>query len=253
MPKNYADVPRTIDLNCDLGEGTGHDAALMPLITSANIACGAHAGNLDTMIEAVELAARRRVRIGAHPGYFDLENFGRKERPIDPGEAARLVLIQIEQIYEIAEERLHHVKLHGALYHQVCREASLAEAVVAELVRLWPDLIVYALAGSQLARTARSRGMRVAEEVFADRTYQPDGRLTPRLQPGALIADEAAAVAQVLRLLREGVVRAVDGSDVPLKVDTICVHGDGPNPVAFAQRLRTDLKQAGYTLKACKG
>ena len=253
MPKNFADVPRTIDLNCDLGEGTGHDAELMPLITSTNIACGAHAGNLDTMIEAVELAARRRVRIGAHPGYFDLEDFGRAERAIDPGEAARLVLIQIEQIYEIAAERLHHVKLHGALYHQVCREVSLAEAVVSELVRLWPDLIVYALAGSQLARIARSRGLRVAEEVFADRSYQRDGSLTPRTQPGAVLRDEATAAAQVLRMLREGVVRAVDGTDVPVKVDTICLHGDGPNPVAFAQRLRDELKQAGYSLKAFNG
>lgn len=253
MPKKFSDVPRTIDLNCDLGEGAGHDAELLPLITSANIACGAHAGNLDTMIEAVELAAKRRVRIGAHPGYFDLDNFGRAERAIDPSEAARLVLIQIEQIYEIAVERLHHVKLHGALYHQVGRDPQLADTVVAELVRLWPDLIVYALAGSQLARTARSRGLRVAEEVFADRTYQPDGSLTPRTQPGALITDEAAAVAQVLRMLREGVVRAVDGRDVPVKPDTICVHGDGLHPVAFAKRLRAELKQAGYAVKPFNG
>jgi 5-oxoprolinase (ATP-hydrolysing) subunit A len=245
-------VPRTIDLNCDLGEGAGHDAELMPLISSANIACGAHAGNLETMIEAVELAARRRVSIGAHPGYFDLENFGRAERAIEPSEAARLVLIQIEQIYEIAVERLRHVKLHGALYNQVCRDAQLADSVASELGRLWPGLIVYALAGSQLARAARARGLRVAEEVFADRTYQADGCLTPRSQPGARIEDEGAAVAQVLRMLREGVVRAVDGTDVPINAETICVHGDGPNPVAFATRLRTELKQAGYSIRAIK-
>lgn len=240
----------TIDLNCDLGEGAGHDAELMPLITSANIACGAHAGNLETMIETVELAARKRVSIGAHPGYFDLEDFGRKERPIAPDEASRLVLLQLEQIFEIAGERLRHVKLHGALYNQVCREPALAEAVVSDLARLWPDLIVFALAGSALARTARSRGMRVAEEIFADRSYQRDGTLTPRSAGNATIADEGAAVAQVLRILKEGVVRSVDGVDVPLRGDTVCVHGDGPQAVAMARALRTALKQVGFAVKA---
>src|SRR5206468_3663947 len=165
----------SIDLNCDLGEGAGHDTELMPLITSANIACGAHAGNLETMIEAVESAAKHRVMVGAHPGYFDLENFGRVERAITPGEAARIILMQIEQLFEVAGSRLRHVKLHGALYNQVSRDPALAEAVVTELCRLWPDLILYAQAGSPFARMASARGLRVAEEVFADRTYQPDG------------------------------------------------------------------------------
>src|SRR4051812_26732015 len=176
-------MAKTIDLNCDLGEGAGHDAELMPLITSANIACGAHAGDLETMIETVELAARRKVGIGAHPGYFDLENFGRTERAITGDEASRLVLMQVEQFYEIAGSALRHVKLHGALYNQVARDPALAEAVVADLARLWPDLILFALAGSPLAKIASSRGIAVAEEVFADRTYQPDGTLTPRSQP----------------------------------------------------------------------
>lgn len=238
-----------IDLNCDLGEGAGHDAELMPLVTSANIACGAHAGNLETMIETVELAARKRVGIGAHPGYFDLHDFGRKERAIAPDEAARLVLLQLEQIFEIAGDGLRHVKLHGALYNQVCRDTALAEAVVADLGRLWPDLIVFALSGSALARAARSRGLRVAEEVFADRTYQRDGTLTPRDAPNALIEDEGAAVGQVLRILREGLVRSVDGIDVPLRADTVCVHGDGPKAVEFARGLRTALKQVGFTVR----
>lgn len=242
-------MPRTIDINCDLGEGASHDAELMALISSANVACGAHAGNLDTMIETVELAAQHKVGIGAHPGYFDLENFGRTERAIEGAEAARLVLIQVEQIFEIAGERLRHVKLHGALYHQVCRDVGLADAVVSELSRLWPDLIVFALAGSQLVRSARLRGLRTAEEVFADRTYQSDGTLTPRSQSGSLITDENVAVAQVLRMLREGIVRSIDGVDVPITADTVCVHGDGPHPVAFARRLRTELKQAGYSIK----
>src|SRR5437764_57965 len=147
-------MPKTIDLNCDLGEGAGHDEALMRLISSANIACGAHAGNLETMIETIELAARRRVAIGAHPGYFDLENFGRAERAISPKEASRLVLMQVEQAFEIAGADLHHVKLHGALYNQVSRDPLLAEALAAELARLWPELILFALAGSPLARIA---------------------------------------------------------------------------------------------------
>ncbi len=242
-------MQRTIDLNCDLGEGAGHDAELLRLVTSANIACGAHAGTLETMIETVERAVRRRVGVGAHPGYFDLENFGRVERAIAPEEAARIVLLQLEQIHEIAGETLRHVKLHGALYNQVCREPALAEAVANELSRLWPDLIVFALSGSALVRAARSRGLRVAEEVFADRTYRRDGTLTPRGEPQALIADAAAAAAQVVRLLREGVVRSVDGIEVPLRADTVCVHGDGARAVEFARRLRAELKLAGIAVR----
>ncbi len=243
-------MPKTIDLNCDLGEGAGHDAELMPLISSANIACGAHAGNLETMIETIELAAKRKVAVGAHPGFFDLENFGRVERAITGEEASRLVLMQVEQFYEVAGPALRHVKLHGALYNQVSRSAQLAEAVVADLARLWPDLLLFALAGSVLAEVATSRGLRVAQEVFADRTYQPDGTLTPRSQPNALIADEAVAVAQARRLVEEGVVRAVDGTDVRVTADTICLHGDGPHAVAFAKRLREEFKAAGVRIKA---
>jgi UPF0271 protein len=242
-------VQRTIDLNCDLGEGAGHDLELMPLITSANIACGAHAGNLETMIEATEAALAHRVGIGAHPGYFDLEHFGRKEREISAQEAGRLVLIQVEQLYEIAGSKLRHVKLHGALYNQVCRDPFLAETVVSDLARLWPQLILVALAGSVLAKLARDRGLRVAEEVFADRTYQANGGLTPRSQPGALIEDEVAAVAQVLTMVREGHVVATDGTKVPVRADTVCLHGDGAHAVAFARRLRTELETAGIKVR----
>jgi 5-oxoprolinase (ATP-hydrolysing) subunit A len=240
---------KRIDLNCDLGEAAGRDAELMPLITSANIACGAHAGNLETMIETVELAAKHRVMIGAHPGYFDLENFGRVERAITPQEAGRLVLMQIEQLFEVAGSKLRHVKLHGALYNQVSRDPRLAEGVVSDLARLWPDLILFALSGSQLARTASARGLRVAEEVFADRTYQPDGSLTPRTEPNAFIVDEAAAVAQVLSMVQRGVVTATNGHELPIAAETVCLHGDGPHAVEFAQRLRKDLAAAGVAVK----
>jgi 5-oxoprolinase (ATP-hydrolysing) subunit A len=238
-----------IDLNCDLGEGAAHDAELMPLITSANIACGAHAGNLETMIEAVELAVHHRTMIGAHPGYFDLETFGRTERAITAQEAGRLVLMQIEQLFEVAGARLRHVKLHGALYNQVARDPFLAEGVVSDLARLWPDLILFALSGSHLARAASARGLRVAEEVFADRTYQRDGSLTPRSQPNALISDDDAAVAQVLMMVQRGVVRATDGTEIPITAETVCLHGDGPRAVTMAQKIRKGLTAAGIAIK----
>lgn len=241
---------KRIDLNCDLGEGAGYDADLMPMITSANIACGAHAGNLETMIEAVETAAKHRVMVGAHPGYFDLANFGRMERPITPAEAGRLVLMQIEQLFEVAGSRLRHVKLHGALYNQASRDVLLADAIVSDLARLWPDLILYALAGSQLARAASARGLRVAEEVFADRTYQQDGSLTPRGEPNALITDEDAMVEQVLMMVQRGVVRTTGGGERPIVAETVCVHGDSLHAVAFVERLRKELAVAGIVVKA---
>ena len=158
--------------------------------------------------------------------------------------------MQIEQLYEVAGSRLRHVKLHGALYNQVSRDPLLAEAVVSDLARLWPDLILYALSGSHFARAASARGLRVAEEVFADRTYQPDGSLTPRSEPGALITNEDAMVAQVLSIVQRGVVRTVGGTEVPIIGETICLHGDAPDAVAFAERLRKELAVAAITVKA---
>lgn len=240
----------TVDLNCDLGEGAGHDTELMPLVTSANIACGTHAGNSEMMAQAVELAKANGVAIGAHPGFPDRENFGRIERVIAPAEASRIVLTQIESLSEIAGPALRHVKLHGALYNQVSRDARLAESLAKELARTWPHLVVFALAGSVFSDVARAHGLRVAEEVFADRTYQRDGSLTPRSQPGAMITDPETAVAQVLRMVQESRVRATDGADVQVRADTICVHGDGAHAVAFARRLNTELKKAGIRLQA---
>lgn len=205
------------------------------------------------MIETAEAAIAKRVAIGAHPGYFDLENFGRKERDITPHEAGRLVLMQVEQLHEVAGAKLRHVKLHGALYHQVARDAYLAEGVVADLARLWPTLIVFAPAGSQLAVAARARGLRVAEEVFADRTYRGDGTLTPRTEPNSLISDPAVAVAQVMRMIREGAVRATNGTDVRVQADTVCIHGDGPHAVAFARQLNEHLEAAGLQIKPPSG
>jgi UPF0271 protein len=248
---------RAIDLNCDLGEGAGADAELMPLVSSANIACGAHAGDEATMRETVRLALRHRVAIGAHPGFADPEHFGRRELPVSPREAGILVAEQVRRLQEIAHALggvVHHVKLHGALYNQVSRDRALAEAVVGALRGTARAPLLYVLSGSVLETVARThRDVAVACEVFADRTYQRDGSLTPRTRPEALIADEEAAVAQVLRLVRDGRVRATDGTDVPVRADTVCLHGDGPHAVPFARRLRSGLAAADVAVRAPAG
>ncbi len=238
----------SIDLNCDLGEGAGHDAELMPLITSANIACSAHAGDLATMRATVALAQKHEVAIGAHPGFADRENFGRRELPLAPDDVRPLVAAQIALLRGVGP--LRHVKAHGALYNLAARDAALAAAVADSVCDIDPALILFVLPHSALARAATTRGLRIANEVFADRTYQRDGSLTPRSRPDALIHDEAIAVAQVLRMIREGVVRSTDGIDVPIQADTVCLHGDGPNPVAFARRLRAELAAAKITIQA---
>ena len=246
----------TIDLNCDLGEGSGHDAELMPLITSVNIACGAHAGDPATMRATVALALAQGVAIGAHPGFADRKNFGRKEIVISPREAGELVLTQwqaLAQVATAAGARVTHLKLHGALYILAARGQALAEGVVDAVRRIESRPILVCLAGSVLERLARGTGgVRVAAEVFADRTYQRDGALTPRTQPGALIEDPAVAVAQVLRMVREGVVRATDGSEVPIRAETLCLHGDGAQAVEFARRIRKELAAAGVVVRAFK-
>jgi len=241
---------RTIDLNCDLGEGAGQDAALMPLVSSANIACGAHAGDAATMAATVALARAHGTAIGAHPGFEDRENFGRTERAVTPAEAARLVAAQVAALAAIAGPDLRHVKLHGALYNQTARDAALAAAVAKRLAADWPRLVVFALAGSEFARAARARGLAVAEEVFADRTYRADGALTARSRPDALIHDEETAVAQVRRMVLEGKVGSVDGTDAAVRADTVCVHGDGARATAFARRLREELDRCGVAVRA---
>jgi UPF0271 protein len=242
-----------IDLNCDLGEGAGQDAALMPLITSANIACGAHAGDTATMRATVALAQKLGVAIGAHPGFADREHFGRRELAIAPSEAAALVVHQIQALREIAVElgaALRHVKLHGALYNLAAREAAWADAIAQAIGTIGFEPVLYVPWGSALARAALSYGLRIAHEVFADRTYQPDGTLTPRSRSDALIEDADVAVAQVLRMVRAGVVRATDGTDVPILADTLCLHGDGRQAAGFARRLRQELAAAGVVVTA---
>lgn len=243
-------MPR-VDLNCDLGEGGAHDAELMTLITSANIACGGHAGDEATMRASIALARQHEVAIGAHPGLEDRTNFGRSERPLAPAEARELVRTQTERLQHLTEEagaRLTHVKPHGALYNMAARDPDLARAVAEAVYEVDSRLALVGLAGGRLVEAGRACGLRVMQEVFADRTYQADGSLTPRSRPDALIHDEAVAVAQVLRMVREGRVRATDGSEVEIRAETVCLHGDGARPVAFARELRRALAEAGVEL-----
>lgn len=242
-----------IDLNCDLGEGVGPDAELMPWLTSANIACGGHAGDESTMRAAVAMAEEHGVAVGAHPSLVDREHFGRRKLPVVPDDVYQLVLAQVRSLQRVAQDsgvRLVHVKPHGALYNMTARNSLLADAVAQAVYEIDPRLILFGLAGSALVRAGQACGLVVAEEVFADRRYEADGTLTPRHRAGALVRDEREAVAQVLGMVREGRVRAVDGTEVRVRADTVCLHGDGPGAVAFASSLNRELKAAGIKLRS---
>lgn len=247
-------MPTAIDLNCDLGEGAGHDRELMPLISSANIACGAHAGDLNSMRATVRLALKHGVAIGAHPGFADRENFGRRELAIAPAAAGEMVFKQVRALQAVAVEFgvvVRHVKLHGALYNMASRDRELAEAMVQAVCAAEETPMLYVLAGSELERAARAQGsVVVVPEVFADRTYEPDGSLTPRGRVGAVITGVDAAVAQVLSMVRDGVVPAVDGTLVPIRAETVCLHGDTPHAVRFAQVVRNKLAAAGIAVRS---
>lgn len=243
---------KSIDLNCDLGEGAAHDEELMPLITSANIACGGHAGDRETMLEAVKQARFYEVGLGAHPGYADRENFGRRELILSPDEIFQLVRDQIEALQAVARERevlLTHVKPHGALYNQSAKDPAIATAVAGAVRAVNERLILFGLGGSELIGAGRRAGLPVASEVFADRTYGNDGLLTPRDHPQALIADPEAVSRQVMSMVCDGVVMSLDGKAVPITADTICLHGDGADPVGFAKQVRAALVRAGVELR----
>ncbi|HEY5079219.1 MAG TPA: 5-oxoprolinase subunit PxpA [Opitutaceae bacterium] len=248
--------PGFIDLNADVGEGCATDSQLVPLVSSVNIACGGHAGDLETMRRTVALALRNRVAIGAHPGFADRANFGRKELPVTPGQAAALVVEQTWLLESVASKlgaSVGHIKLHGALYNMASRDRVLAAAIAAAISEAARESgsrwLLVALAGSELYSIARAFGLRVSAEAFADRSYRDDGTLAPRTEPGAVIADESKAASQAVRLAKEGLVRTAGGADVPVSADTICIHGDGPNAVALARRIRDDLELAGVEVR----
>jgi UPF0271 protein len=251
---------KSIDLNCDLGESFGRwklgsDDEAMPLITSANIACGAHAGDPSVMRSTVRLARRFGVSIGAHPGYPDLEGFGRRVLPLGDDELANSLLYQLgalEAICRAEGARIVHVKPHGALYHLACRDAHVAQ-IVTESIRLFdPTVVVFGLPNSELERAAREADMAFAAEGFVDRRYEPNGSIRDRSLPGSMNENPADAAAQALALAR-GRVHASDGSWLDLPVRTLCVHGDGPNAVSILKAVGPALREAGYTLAAPEG
>ena len=242
-----------VDLNADLGEGAGHDDELLALVTSANIACGFHAGDADTMRRSIETARDHKVAAGAHPSLFDRENFGRKELPVTSDEVFDAVVYQLgvfQAIAEAAGVRPNHVKPHGALYNMAVRDAALAEAVARAIARTDKTLILFSPQSSALAGAGEAAGLQIAHEVFADRNYLNDGSLVPRSRSDALLHDPKEAATRVVRMLREGKVRSVDGVDVNVRAETVCLHGDNPGAVAFARALRSRLEKEGVTVCA---
>ncbi len=232
-------------INCDMGEGTGNDELIMPFISSANIACGYHAGDSATMWQTVESAIQYNVLIGAHPSFLDRKNFGRTEMNVDKEEVYDLVTQQLIILNEIISglgAKLNHVKPHGALYNMSAKDAMLANTIAKAVKDFDASLILFGLSGSHSISEAKTLGLQTASEVFADRTYQDDGSLTPRSQPNALIEDVTKAVQQVLQMINEGTITTVSGNIIPIVAETICIHGDGKYAVDFAKAIHDAIK-----------
>lgn len=243
-------MTRPVDLNCDLGESLSleTESAVMPFITSVNIACGLHAGGAGTMRAVVRLAKRHGVAVGAHPSWPEREHFGRREMSLPLEEVEALVWYQVGALAAIARgegAELRHVKPHGALYNQAARDAALAEAIARAVKRFSQELIVVGLAGSCLVEAARALGLRAAEEAFPDRGYDPDGALLPRGQPGAVLEDPAQVAAHAVRLAREGIRKGA----ATLFPDTLCLHGDSPHALQNARAVRAALEAAGIPVR----
>ncbi len=248
-----------IDLNYDLGESfgaytIGMDEKVIPFITSANVACGFHAGDPLVMQRTVALCKQSGAAVGAHPGFPDLQGFGRRQMKLTPAEAKACVQYQIgalKAFCDAAGVPLHHVKPHGALYNMAGgKDRALADAICAAVKESAPGAVLLALSGSEMVKAAQAIGLPVANEVFADRGYRPDGSLVPRGTPGAMIEDEDEAIARVIRMVTEGKVTANDGTDIAIQADSICVHGDGPKALAFVEKIGAALQAAGVELKA---
>jgi UPF0271 protein len=246
-----------IDLNCDMGESfgaytVGNDEAIMPFISSANIACGFHAGDPATMRNTVKTALKNGVKIGAHPGLPDLQGFGRREMKLSTEECYNIILYQIGSLsafVKAAGSSLYHVKPHGALYNMAAVDSALSDAIAEAVFDADPSLVLYGLAGSELIKSAERKGLKVKNEVFADRTYQADGTLTRRSMTGAMISDRELALNQVLKMVKEGLVTSVDGVQVPIKAETICLHGDGGHALQFAEAISKRLILEGISIK----
>ncbi|MEH7379472.1 5-oxoprolinase subunit PxpA [Bacillus sp. JJ1533] len=251
---------KTIDLNCDLGESfgayqMGHDEKVLSHISSANIACGFHAGDPHVMNQTVQLAKKYGVSIGAHPGFQDLVGFGRRAMAVTPADVYDLILYQIGALSafsQVQDVKLRHVKPHGALYNMAAVDANLAEAIAKAIANFEPQLALYGLAGSKLIEAGEKVGLKTVSEVFADRTYQSDGTLTPRTRPDALIHNSDDAIKQVLQMVKEQTVQTTTGDIIPIKADSICVHGDNIHALQFVQDLRNALSNEGITIKAIR-
>jgi UPF0271 protein len=242
-----------VDLNADLGEGAGHDDELLRLVSSASIACGFHASDPISILGSIRAAREYGVAVGAHPSFADRENFGRKEITLPPAEVFATVAYQLGAFHSLATAagaEVNHVKAHGALYNMAMGDEKLAEAIAHAVLTTNSRLLFFAPGKSILERAAQAVHLRVIHEVFADRNYLADGTLVPRSRPDALLHDPEEAALRVTRMLREGMVRSVDGSDVEVQAETICVHGDNPEAVSFVRTLRSRLEEGGVQIKA---
>ncbi|WP_093335889.1 LamB/YcsF family protein [Salibacterium halotolerans] len=247
-----------VDLNSDVGESfgvytLGNDERVLSYVTSVNIACGCHAGDHNVMARTTALAKQYGAAVGAHPGFPDLGGFGRRPMAVDPEEIYQLMIYQIGALQGFCRAEdvpLRHVKPHGALYNQAAGDFDMAEAVAEAVKRVNPGLTLFAPAGSKLVEAGRQKSLRTASEVFADRTYQPDGSLTPRSRTDAVLHDPEQAADRILHMLSSGEVEAVDGTKLPVEADTICVHGDTPEALQFLDRLYHMLHQHDVTIHA---
>lgn len=250
-----------IDLNCDMGEGfgayeIGNDETLLKIVSSANIACGFHAGDASIMRKTAKLAIENNVAIGAHPSFPDLQGFGRRNMALSPQEVYDICVYQIGAMLGTVKAlggKLHHVKPHGALYNMAAKDAKLAQAIAQAVYAIDKNLILYGLSGSHLISEAEKVGLHTASEVFADRTYQNDGSLTPRIQANALIISTQQAIEQVIRMIEEGVVISTEGKKVAIKANTVCIHGDGTHAVEFAENLKRELLLRNIKIGASNG
>jgi 5-oxoprolinase (ATP-hydrolysing) subunit A len=247
-----------VDLNCDMGESfgayrMGTDEDILEYVTSANIACGFHAGDPATMRKMVTLALEKGIAIGAHPGLPDLVGFGRRNMEISPQEAFDMTVYQIGALYGFVKAeggKMQHVKPHGALYNMAAKSRELSDAIAQAVYKVDSDLILFGLSGSELVKAGQAIGLRTASEVFADRTYQQDGSLTPRRQPDALITDDKSAIDQVIRMVKEGNVLSQQGVEVSIQAETVCIHGDGPHALSFARQIRELLINSDVNVQA---
>ena len=242
-----------VDLNSDLGEGAGHDDEILSLVSSANIACGFHAGNPATIFSCIQAAKEKGVAVGAHPSLDDRKNFGRVEAQVSPAEVYALVAYQIGAFHALstaAGVKMDHVKPHGALYNMAVRDRALSNAIAQAMLAADPRAILFAPAETELFKAAQELQLRTAAEVFADRNYNSDGSLVSRSRPDALLHDPSEAADRVVRMLEEGKIRTVDGRDIRVRVETICVHGDTPGAVEFVRMLRKQLEAKGVLIAA---